>query len=446
MVRIIMNVWVIKTSEMLATDSGRGRLLRSGMIAHMLESTGHTVTWWVSTFDHASKRQRFPFDENISFGKSGLIRLIFSPGYRGVVSIRRIFDHLYWGISFWRKIRSEIPPDIIFCAYPTVEAAFVCVHFGRRHGVPVVIDLRDMWPDIFVHAVPECARAIVRLIAAPYYLMSQYAFRNATALFGITREFVEWGLVRAGRPWGDLDRDYPLAYLKADLIEVEKTVNGVQSESEIEAFWSAHVPDIKDCFNVVMIGSLNGKRYLMDTVFAAAKHLVNDKNKINFIICGDGENLNSYRIQAEGSSNIYFPGWINAAQVRALMKKAHLGLVPYRNTPDFVISIPNKAVEYLSAGLPVVTCLNGTLSRVLKENGCGEKYSNENPQSLVELLRSIRDDEYRFLQMRNYAIKLFEEKFVAENVYGQLIDHLDMIASRAKVGQRNIQQRIQSSG
>ena len=33
-----MNVWVVKTSEMLAGDNDNGRLLRSGMIAHMLDA------------------------------------------------------------------------------------------------------------------------------------------------------------------------------------------------------------------------------------------------------------------------------------------------------------------------------------------------------------------------------------------------------------------------
>ena len=145
-----MNVWVVKTSEMLASDNGNGRLLRSGMVAHMLDERGHQVTWWMSTFDHANRRHRYRRDTRTYFGARGIIRMIPSPGYQASISLQRLVDHSIWGRGFARAIRSAAPPDVIFCAYPTIEAASVCVRFGRRHGIPVVLDLRDIWPDIFL--------------------------------------------------------------------------------------------------------------------------------------------------------------------------------------------------------------------------------------------------------------------------------------------------------
>ena len=52
-----------------------------------------------------------------------------------------------------------------------------------------------------------------------------------------------------------------------------------------------------------------------------------------------------------------FPGWVNKPEIWILMRIAQVGLAPYRSTEDFIISIPNKAIEYMSAGLPVISSL-----------------------------------------------------------------------------------------
>src|SRR6516165_8982491 len=147
-----MRVWVVKTSEMLAEDGNHGRLLRSGMIAQLLDQRGHDVTWWMSTFDHAHRRQRAARDLVRPFGSRGTIRMLRSPGYRRTVSLRRLADHLIWGRRFARAVHALPAPDVILCAYPTIESAWVCTRFGRAKGRPVAVDLRDMWPDILSRA------------------------------------------------------------------------------------------------------------------------------------------------------------------------------------------------------------------------------------------------------------------------------------------------------
>jgi len=62
-------------------------------------------------------------------------------------------DHAIWGRAFRRAIESAPIPDIIFCAYPTIEAAAICVASGSNAQCGVV-DLRDMWPDIFSESAP----------------------------------------------------------------------------------------------------------------------------------------------------------------------------------------------------------------------------------------------------------------------------------------------------
>ncbi len=418
-----MKVWVVKTSEMLAKDNPGGRVLRSGLIANMLDARGHEVTWWVSTFDHARRRQRSETDVIESFGRTGRLRMLRSPGYKSVVSLKRLYDHVVWGRRFAQAIRAEQKPDIIFCAYPTIESAAVCARYGARHGIPVVLDLRDMWPDIFVDAVPRRARFIARLALAPLYRTARRAMRGASALFGITEEFVDWGLRHAGRSRNALDAAFPLAYPRADFATVEG-----QSDAATR-FWDDLGVTEGGAFRLVMVGSLNGQRYEMDSVFETARQLhQQEPGAYQVLICGDGENLPAYKQRAADCPNVLFPGWLGPPQIRALLARSHVGLVPYRNTPDFMMSVPNKAVEYLAAGVPVATSLRGTLPQVLEANECGLQFDAARPETLVAQIRRLRQNPAAQARMATQARGLYERDYIAEIVYNRLIDRLEHMA------------------
>ncbi len=417
-----MRVWVVKTSEMLASDNGNGRLLRSGIIAHMLEAAGHEVTWWMSTFDHANRRQRSDSDAVAGFGARGTVRMIHSPGYQASISVARLVDHFIWGRRFARAVRTAPVPDVVFCAYPTIESASVCVQYGARHGIPIVIDLRDMWPDIFIERVPAPLTPLARAVIWPIARRARAALHDATALFGITEDFVRWGLALAGRPWGQWDAAFPLGYPQTDFDSATETAG------DAGGFWDQRGVRADDAFNVVLVGTITKRRFELDVVLDAARLLQSEQRPVRFIIAGDGDDLQMYRDRAAGLSNVLFPGWLSRAQIQALLARAHLGLVPYRNTADLVISIPNKVAEYFAAGLPVATCLRGTLQRLLRDERCGGEFSAADPQTLVTLVRTLRDDGGLRAALAANARATFRRDFVAESVYGRLIGRLEAIA------------------
>ena len=178
------------------------------------------------------------------------------------------------------------------------------------------------------------------------------------------------------------------------------------------------------------------RRFEMDTVISAARELLRDTPGIRFIRAGDGDELPGYRAQAQDCGNVIFPGWLNAAQIQELLARAHLGLVPYRNTPDLVISVPNKVGEYLAAGVPVATCLEGTLARLLSRRRCGVSFEASNPASFANMLRQLRADEPQRRTLSANARLAYREELAAETVYRRLIERLEQIAAQAREPQR----------
>ena len=418
-----MKIWVVKTSEMLASDNRNGRLMRSGIIAHMLDARGHEVTWWMSSFDHANRRNRCATDTNTAYGSRGTIRMLHSPGYRESVSLERLADHRLWGRRFERAIAGAAVPDVVFCAYPTIESALVCARYGQRHRVPVVVDLRDMWPDLFAEVAPQALKPLARGLLAPLRARAGEALRRCTALFAITEEFLQWGLAVARRERTELDAAFAQAYPLANLQPADAA-----EAAEAREFWEQRGISRAGAFNVVLVGSITGRRVEMDAVLSAARMLQHEARPVRFVFAGDGDDLELYRSRARDCPNVVFSGWLRVGLIRELLSRSHLGLVPYRNTPDYVMSVPTKAAEYFAAGLPVATSLRGTLPRLLRERGCGLQFDAARPETLVEVVRTLRDEPARRRELGANAERTFRSEFVAESVYARLIDRLETIA------------------
>ncbi len=114
-----------------------------------------------------------------------------------------------------------------------------------------------------------------------------------------------------------------------------------------------------------------------------------------------------------------------------LMRRAAAGLDPLPDRYDFLATINNKAVEYMSAGLPVISSpRKGVLSDLLAAENCGASYDTGQVDALVSLLTALEADPARLASMSRSALVVYERRFRAEAVYGNLIDHLGKIVEQ----------------
>jgi len=301
---------------------------------------------------------------------------------------------------------------------PTIELSAAAVAYGKQRGIPVVLDIRDLWPDIFLETVPPSLRQVARLPLMPLFNALQKAARDATALYSITRPILNWALDYAGRSAKPADGVFPQAY--------QDEVPDAENLQAADTFWKQHGIGPNHPSFVACFFGYFGRQFELDTVMRAAASLAEKGSDIRFVLCGDGDRLTDYRRLAAGCDNIIFPGFVGRAAIWTLMRRSSVGLAPYKS--DFPDSIPNKAVEYLSAGLPVVFSLNGVLRQLLEDHRCGLHYANGSSKELARILCSLRDSPSRLLQMSKQALRVFGENFVASRVYGKMAEQLEWIA------------------
>jgi glycosyltransferase involved in cell wall biosynthesis len=390
-----------------------------GTLAQQMADAGHDVTWWSATFYHQRKRFRGAEDMLVDLSENFRLRLIHTTGYRKNVSLARIRDHRQLERKFIRQARLLDPPDIILSAMPIPALCRAAAEYGIEKGVPVALDIRDLWPDVFLGLVPKSISGMARLALYPMKRTSTAACSMATAILGITPNYVEWGLGHARRKATALDRYFPMGYSSK---EPEPSEIG-----RAERFWDGHeVRSDSETFIACFFGWL-GHHFEIEPILEAARILESDRRRFRFVFCGAGDNLERYRQMAADLPSVLFAGFVNSAEIWTMMRRASVGLAPYISSDNFVVNLPNKPAEYMSGGLPIVSSLRGALADLLRERRCGLTYENGSVDQLVSILRELYDNPERRLEMARRARAVYEERFVAEKVYGEMIRHMEGI-------------------
>lgn len=407
-----MNIWIGCVSEPLPIDKGGQRKMRAGMLTSTLAARGHRVTWWTSAFNHSAKRHRVPRSTSVHVDGIDL-RLLWGRSYSKNVSVARLVNNYQVAREFSRLAELESKPDLIFCCWPTIELGYAAIRYGLRNSIPVILDVRDLWPDLFLDAAPAWLHGPAKTLLAPYYRMTRFAFARAAAIVGISEQYFQWGLSCAGRPRMEKDALFPLGYPAMDLRE--------PTPQDRERFRAMGIDDSRLLY--WFLGSF-ADTYDLDTVIRVARRLKDQgMNDCQFVLSGEGEKRAQYEKMAAGLDNVVFTGWMNGADIACMMRLAHVGLAAYRKgAPQ---GLPNKIFEYMSAGLPILSSLADECERFLQANDCGMSYKAGDPDSLLDALAVLRENPGLRARLGSNGLREFRNRYAAPVLYSQLSEYLE---------------------
>ncbi|HHQ2480330.1 TPA: glycosyltransferase family 4 protein [Bacillus cereus] len=408
-------VWLLKLGEVLPIDGEDIRLQRTGMLAKELHENGFDVTWWTSTVNHVTKTQRFMEDTEVEVCEGYRIKLIHSNLYKKNVSLSRIKHYKEVSRKFLKMANSMEKPDLIVTCLPIVNLSKKAILYKQNNSVPVVLDIRDLWPDVFLDLFPKSFESCARLLLRPVFKDVELICSRATAIVGISPLFVKWGKDKIGKLDHNEFRCFPLGYYSQNI----SNEDDIQKASD---FWDEF--NLKKKFIICFFGNF-GRQFDFNTVIEAAKILNISHPDIRFVLCGNGDNHLKYKQKAKDCQNIIFPGWINASNIRALMNISKIGLAPYKNTVNFKLNLPNKPIEYMSAGLPILSSIDGYLKTILQDNNLGMTYEEGNPESLVNHISYLYKKNDVLEEMSKNTKKIFESHYSSEKIYKEYVTYIE---------------------
>lgn len=407
-----MNIWVIRDGEPLPTDPGGRRLMRMGMLCKALTDRGHQVVWFTSSFDHYRKRQRPPAEQTLSTGPLDIVQ-VAAPGYPRNIALQRIRHNRVFAAR-WRAMAAQRPaPDVLVTDIPTTEAAQAVARFGAARKIPVVLSIRDLWPDFFADYLPPALRRVARPLIALLTRQAADAARLATSLVGISDDYLAWGLARAGRARGPLDRVFPLGY---DPLPppTPAAIAALRERLRI-------APDTKI---VSFVGSW-GATYDLDLVAATARQLTM-RDDLVFVIAGDATARPALVDTMLALPNVRLSGWISGEDIATLVSASAVGLLPYGVAAPQ--GLPNKVFEYMAYGAYQVSTLGGEVESLYAATDTGVVCTADPvlfAAAIVAALSHADDRDARIAQFRRH--------YHADMIYAEMVAHIEALAS-ARMG------------
>jgi glycosyltransferase involved in cell wall biosynthesis len=384
------------------------------MLADALAERGHDVVWWSSTFSHQRKELVADRDGSFPVRERVTLKLLHAGSYRRNVSVRRFLHHRKLARRFAACAASEAAPDVIVSAYPIIEVAGQAVQFAKRNAIPIVVDVRDLWPDYFLDHIPKLLRGPARFALRGAYRQKQYVLQNADSVVATTEGILRWALQTGGRKRMPFDRPFYLGYPSS---VAESDADSMTCPDYLRPF--------RDRTILTFVG-IFGSAYDLETVSRAAKVLASEGDeRVHFVFAGTGRRFKEISAQVRGLPNVTMPGWLWKPQIDALLQHSSVGLVPfYDGIPD---AMPNKVFEFLSAGLPLLTCLSGELRDLVESCRIGYYYRDGDHSSLLTEIRKLASDRALVENMSQNARSVFEKRFTADTVYGEYAEHIERV-------------------
>lgn len=395
-----MKVWLFKHGEALPlkTDS---RKYRVGMIAEALRERQHEVIWWASTVEHA-KKVKIESIEKLKNGSK--IIALDGASYRKNVSVQRIVNHWQMGRQLTATANQMDKPNLIYASMPTLDFAYRAVKYAKANDIPSIIDIRDLWPDVFLDLIPIEALKKDYLLY-PWNRKLKYVLLNTDYIIGITEEYLKWALTKVNLSLDEKrHKVFPLGY--------DKVVGNYKN------------PFKDNKFQVTFAGTI-GYHFDLETVFKAAKLLEHEDVNIN--ILGDGDFLKGYIEKYSYLGNVKFVGWVEGPSISSYLLHSDLGIAPYNNTRNFIKNIANKPYEYMAHSLPIITCLTGATESLIKKHDLGYFYNEQDSEGLAKKINEVMNNKQELVDKKNNNRIAFNKYYDSSIVYSELVNFMENI-------------------
>jgi glycosyltransferase involved in cell wall biosynthesis len=266
---------------------------------------------------------------------------------------RKTLGHLsFMASSVLLGARASGPADVVVVSSPTFFAILSGWLLARLKRARFVVEVRDLWPAIFVELGVLTNRRLIALLER----LELAAYAAADQVVVVSEGFRE-NLIGRGVPPGKV-------HTIRNGVDVARFDPDAPAAGCLRASLGAGPGDC-----LVLYAGTHGISQGLPAVADAAALL--DGLPVRFAFIGDGADKRrlAERVSQRGLGNVVMRPGVPNGQMPALLAAADVCLVPLRDVPLFNTFIPSKLFEYLAAGKPVVGSVRGEAAQILTEAG-----------------------------------------------------------------------------
>jgi len=310
--------------------------------------------------------------------------------------------------------------DVVFATSTPLTIAIPGAIASRRLGVPMVFEIRDLWPEMPIAVGALRSRPLIRAARA----LERFAYRNSSRIVALSPDMAK-SVIASGYP-RECVRVVPNS---ADNAEFESAQRGTG------AVFSA-LPQLLDRPFIAYcgtLGELNGVDYLVE--LAAESLRLGDP--LGFLIVGDGKDKSRVEARARElgvlGTNLWLHGPIPKRDVMSVFATAVACCSLFRDIPEMWANSANKFFDSLAAGKPAIINYGGWQADLIGEESCGLVLPPGKPAQAAALLRDFVRDPARLAACAANAKRVALSRFDRDQLSRDLLAVLqDAVSTHAR--------------
>jgi glycosyltransferase involved in cell wall biosynthesis len=369
---------------------------RASMMADVLTSGGYDVVWWVASYDHLKRKNRFNTNEKVTkyikVNNQYKIGILPTRSYKNNISFNRIFFFR----DFIKGIEKEAnicpTPDIAIVLDPVLFMSGGILRMLKKMKFRIIMDMVDTWPELFATTLPKWIKFLNKFIFFPFYFLRYRVYQKASGIVTVADNYLE--IAKKINPLLSPERYEMIPYC-TNVIGIRSQMN--TTDYQIDPFF--------DKWQTVGILASNlGSKYDVITVVNAMKILQEKGCNVGLIIAGEGqlkekliELIEFYKL-----NNILYVGRQPGNIINHYFSICGFGIASY--VDNTTVSIPIKLIFHLAFGLPTLNSIkNGDIFKIIEDKKVGLNYKAEDALSLASAIIEITADKNVLKEFKNRA-------------------------------------------
>ena len=288
-------------------------------------------------------------------------------------AVKRMLNFVSYFLSALFAALRLPKPDVVIATSPQIFCGYAGVWYKRLKGVPLVVEIRDIWP--------ESMGAVGAKIPGPAYWVLE---RIEKAMYrGCDR------LVTVGEGYFErlAEKGVPKDKMSIVMNGTDLAVYSPREKNlELLRKWG-----LDGRFVVSYIGTV-GMACGLEVVLEAAEKI--NLPEVVFVIVGDGAHRENLEAEAKrrGLANVVFTGRQPKSSMPDWVASSDVNLVHLKKTDLFTTVMPSKIFESAGCKRPIIMGVDGFAKKLVMDAKAGLDMAPENAESLVSCVKQLASD------------------------------------------------------
>ncbi len=325
----------------------------------------------------------------------------------GIMARARSFYGFAWSAG---SLIKSLKPDLVFATSTPLTVGLPGMKGARRHRVPFVFEVRDLWPELVI-----ATGAMTNRLGIAYLEHLEKKIYFAAERIIALAPGIKDGVCRTGYP--------------------QDRVAMIPNACDLDLFQPSREPLDDPRFGgpeelrLIFTGA-HGLANGLDAVVDAAAELKRRGEKgIRFIFVGSGGKRDHLirRTQDEGLGDYcHWLTFIPKDELARLLPRMDVGMMILKNIPAFYYGTsPNKFFDYIACGLPVINNYPGWLAGMIEEHRCGKVVPPDDPKAFADAVVWMKNNRAELKEMGRRGRKLAESQFDRDRLGAQFVEVLE---------------------